>query len=248
MVVGPGDQVRVGDHGQPEHGVADHLSAGHPERYQVRIGLRHRIDAQQRPEEDEARCQQRQVGQLPHRHAMEPGHVPGREVQHERRDHQDHGRDRRERQHLCGLAADRAIQPRPGPGQRLDDQGQRPAEREEQRYQQEQQDRLHRAHVKQHRRVHGHPGHGGDDPEAEPDPAEHDAAAHRPRLAGPAHAPRPGQVEPAEQRRDRERPGIERPLGERPLRSQLRWPVVAGSERGTHHVHRGHAATLPCRG
>ena len=88
-VVGPGDEVLVGHDGQAEDRVPDHLRAGDPQGHQVGVGLRHRIDPQQRPEEHPARRQQRQVGQFPDRVAAQPGLVPGREVEEEA--DEDHG-------------------------------------------------------------------------------------------------------------------------------------------------------------
>ena len=242
MIVGPGNEAVVGDHGEAEDGVTDDLCCGDPQRHEVGVCLRHRIDSQQRPEEHESRGHQRQVRQFPDQVAMEGRRVPRREIDTERRDDEHQGADRGKGQDAGSAAADQRLDPRPEARQRGDGQRQRPAEGEEERHQQEQQDGLHRADVEQDAGVDADEGHRGDHGEPEPQPAEGDDPPGRPAIAGP-DPPYPGQVEPAEQQHERERPRIEGPVGECAQRRQPRRPVVDGGE---HMDHARHAIPLSC--
>ncbi len=169
----------------------------------------------------------------------EPGRVPGCEIHHERRHDEPQGGDGGERGDLRGAAADRRLQPAPRAGHGRDEQRQRPPERQEQRHDEQQQDRLHGPDVEHNRLVDADERHRRDHPEAEAEPAERHDAAGRPVLAAAADRAHARQIGGAEQHDGGQRPGIEGPRAERPADGQRRGPVVTSDERGEHD------ATLP---
>ncbi len=157
---------------------------------------RHRVDADDRPEEQRADHDQVQVHQLVQPHVGQGGVVPGGEVEGPRRHDVQRQRERRERQHLRDPRVEHGEQPAPGRVRKgAERERDRRAERQGQRDQHREHHVLDHVHAQQRGVVRRQAGRRGDVERAHPDPHEHHRAAHRPGVAAPAQGPHAEQVE-----------------------------------------------------